>query len=233
MNLKIEISGDFKKSGSNIWITSDTHYSHAGICRGTTHWRAQDSEGNFFIPLDAVRDFETVESMNDSMIQNINNVVKKDDILFHLGDWSFGGIENVSELRYKINCKNIHFITGNHDHHIESNKEGIRRYFSSVNPYMEVSIKDVQGKSKTTTVKLILCHYPIVSWNNMRKGSYMLHGHQHLKGDQRFGNGKRMDVGMCGHPEFRPYSLTEILDLLKDLESYELENRVEGLKLIR
>jgi len=233
MNLKIEINEDFKKDGVSIWLTSDTHYSHGGICRGTTHWRAKDSEGNLFIPLDAVRDFDTIEDMNEAMINNINLHVKENDILFHMGDWSFGGIENITEFRYRINCKNIHLITGNHDHHIESNKDGIRRYFSSVNSYLEVTIKDSNSKEKTSTSKLILCHYPIVSWNNMRKGSYMLHGHQHLKGDQRFGNGKRMDVGMCGHPEFRPYSLTEIFDLLKDLESYELENRAKGLKLIR
>jgi calcineurin-like phosphoesterase family protein len=67
----------------------------------------------------------------------------------------------------------------------------------------------------------------------MRRNSYMIHGHQHLKGDQRFGNGKRMDIGMCGHPEFRPYHLDEIVDLLKDLESYEVENRVKGGSLIR
>jgi hypothetical protein len=61
----------------------------------------------------------------------------------------------------------------------------------------------------------------------------MLHGHQHLKGDKRFGNGKRMDVGMCGSPEFRPYRLEEIVDLLKDAESYEMESRTSGVNLIR
>jgi calcineurin-like phosphoesterase family protein len=233
MSLKIEIDSDFKKEERNIWFTSDTHYSHGGICRGTTHWRKQDDHGNLSIPLDAVRDFDTIEEMNEAMVENINSNVKEDDILFHMGDWSFGGIENITEFRYQIKCKNIHFIIGNHDHHIESNKEGIRRYFSSVNSYLEVTIKNNINEAKTATMKLILCHYPIVSWNNMRKGSYMLHGHQHLKGEQRFGNGKRLDIGMCGHPEFRPYSLSEITDLLKDLESYELENRANGAKLIR
>jgi hypothetical protein len=61
----------------------------------------------------------------------------------------------------------------------------------------------------------------------------MLHGHQHLKGDQRFGNGKRMDIGMCGHPEFRPYNLDEIIDTLRNSESYEIENRTKDGKLIR
>jgi calcineurin-like phosphoesterase family protein len=212
----------------NIWITSDTHFGHAGIVRGTTHWRIMDADGNKIVPLDAVRDFDTVEEMNEMMISNINDCVGEHDTLFHMGDWSFGGFENISEFRYRINCKNIHFIIGNHDHHIESNKENIRRFFASVNSYNEVNVAHKSGN-----LKLILCHYPIVSWNNMRKNSYMIHGHQHLKGDQRFGNGKRMDVGMCGHPEFRPYNLDEIVEILRNSESYEIENRSKEGKLIR
>jgi calcineurin-like phosphoesterase family protein len=212
----------------NIWITSDTHFGHAGIVRGTTHWRILDADGNKIVPLDAVRDFDTVEEMNEMMISNINDCVGEHDTLFHMGDWSFGGFENISEFRYRINCKNIHFIIGNHDHHIESNKENIRRFFASVNSYNEVNVAHKSGN-----LKLVLCHYPIVSWNNMRKNSYMIHGHQHLKGDQRFGNGKRMDVGMCGHPEFRPYNLDEIVEILRNSESYEIENRSKEGKLIR
>jgi hypothetical protein len=217
-----------KLDNGNIWITSDTHFGHAGICRGTTHWRTLDAEGNKIVPLDIVRDFETVEDMNERMIENINACVSENDTLFHMGDWSFGGFENISEFRYRINCKNIHFILGNHDHHIESNKEDIRKFFASVNYYNEVAVPHKSGN-----LKLVMCHYPITSWNNMRRNSYMLHGHQHLKGDQRFGNGKRMDIGMCGHPEFRPYHLDEIVDLLRNLESYEIENRVNGGSLIR
>jgi calcineurin-like phosphoesterase family protein len=41
-----------------------------------------------------------------------------------------------------------------------------------------------------------------------------LHGHCHLPTNKRFGKGKRIDVGMDGHPEFRPYNLTEVVALL-------------------
>ena len=220
-----------KIEAGNIWITSDTHYAHSGICRGTTHWRKTEEDGTKTIPIDVVRDFDTTEEMNERMIENINDCVGENDILFHLGDWSFGGFENILEFRYRINCKNIHLILGNHDHHIESNKDDVRKYFASVNHYLEVTV----GKNSSTSMatKLVLCHYPIVSWNQMRKNSYMLHGHQHLKGDLRFGNGKKMDVGMCGSPEFRPYSLEEIVSILKDKVSYEIENRLEYRNLNR
>jgi calcineurin-like phosphoesterase family protein len=217
-----------KLNGANIWITSDTHYGHAGICKSTTHWRILDENGEKVIPEDSVRDFASLSDMNDAIVENINQTVGEDDVLFHLGDWSFGGIQNIEELRYRIKCKNIHLILGNHDHHIESNTGNVRKYFSSVNHYLEVSVG-----TTSKNLKLILCHYPISSWNHLRRNGYMLHGHQHLRGDKRFGNGKRMDVGMCGSPEFRPYNLGEVVDLLKDAESYEIESRTSGINLIR
>jgi hypothetical protein len=50
----------------------------------------------------------------------------------------------------------------------------------------------------------------------MHHGSFMLHGHQHLKGEKKFGQGKRLDIGLCGSEEFRPYHMEEIVDLLKN-----------------
>jgi calcineurin-like phosphoesterase family protein len=191
---------------SNIWFTSDTHYSHRNLVAGTTRWRDENGE----IPMDAVRNFVSIEEMNTAMINGINGYVGSNDILFHLGDWSFGGIEKVKEFREKINCNNIIFIQGNHDHHIKQDLDGtIRPMFSSVHDYLEVEIDP-------TKEKLILFHYPIESWNGIREGSIMLHGHCHFKGKRRFGLGKRMDVGMCGSIEigFRPYHLDEILHIM-------------------
>ncbi len=44
----------------NVWITSDTHYSHKNICRGVTNWRTPAGE----VPLSQTRDFSTIEKMN-------------------------------------------------------------------------------------------------------------------------------------------------------------------------
>ena len=54
-----------------------------------------------------------------------------------------------------------------------------------------------------------------MSWRDMKSGAIHLHGHTHFSGDNRFGNGKKMDVGIDGHPEFRPYNLKdEIIPLM-------------------
>lgn len=193
-----------KLTTNNIWITSDTHYMHNNICKGVTRWKIDTPEG-----LSAVRDFETLEEMNSSLVENINSVVDRKDWLIHMGDWSFGGFEMIEEFRSMINCENVVLMIGNHDHWIERNEKGVRTLFSHVAHYEELRVT-----RKESEEKFILCHYPIISWNGLRKGAFMLHGHQHLKVDRRFGMGRRMDIGVCGSPEFRPYHLEEVMNLL-------------------
>jgi len=168
-----------------LYFTSDTHYNHTNICRGVTRWT--DAE-------DITRDFKTLDQMNDRIVAGINAEVGQDDILFHLGDWSFGGFERIEEFRNRINCKNIHLILGNHDHHIERDREGIRRLFTSVNQYLELEVKDNDWEQN-----YVLMHYPIISWNKMNDGVIHLHGHVHLSADRRIGKGKTMDVGVDGN----------------------------------
>ena len=74
-----------------VWITSDTHYSHKNICRGVTNWRMPDGS----VPEAQTRPFETIEKMNSTIVNNINECVGQDDILIHLGDWSFSGFETI------------------------------------------------------------------------------------------------------------------------------------------
>jgi len=168
-----------------LYFTSDTHYNHTNICRGVTRWT--DAE-------DITRDFKTLDQMNDRIVAGINAEVGQDDILFHLGDWSFGGFERIEEFRNRINCKNIHIVLGNHDHHIERDREGIRQLFTSVNQYLELEVK-----GKDWEQNYVLMHYPIISWNKMNDGVIHLHGHVHLPPDRRIGKGKTMDVGVDGN----------------------------------
>jgi calcineurin-like phosphoesterase family protein len=109
------------KKGQTVWFTSDTHYNHSNICSSTTKWA--DSR--------LTRQFDSLEDMNQRLVDNINDTVKEDDILIHLGDWSFGGIDSIGEFRDRIICKNIHLVLGNHDHHIQNNKKLKDRYFDS------------------------------------------------------------------------------------------------------
>ena len=115
---------NFKKilTTGKVFITSDNHFGHKNIVRGVTNWRTQDGE----IPVDSVRDFGTIDEMNERLVYGINNMVGQDDTLIMLGDVSFGGFENIGIFLDRLVCQNIHLILGNHDHHIENNRENIQ-----------------------------------------------------------------------------------------------------------
>jgi calcineurin-like phosphoesterase family protein len=201
--------------GQNIWITSDTHYNHKNICRGVTNWRTQDGE----VPVDSTRPFETLEEMNRVLIDNINNNVGQDDILIHLGDWSFGGFESIEAFRDRIHCKNIHLILGNHDHHIDRNRDNSHRHFLTVDKLNQFELRFTNRNKENVIKTFTICHFPISSWNGMNDGVIHLHGHVHLPDNKKFGRGKKMDVGVDGHLEFRPYNIIEeILPLMNKRE---------------
>jgi len=198
-----------------LYFTSDTHYNHTNICRGVTRWT--DAE-------DITRDFKTLDQMNDRIVNGINEVVGQDDILFHLGDWSFGGFESIWKFRHQINCQNIHLVLGNHDHHIERNRENIRDIFSSVNQYVELEVNKQHN--------FVLMHYPIMSWNKMNDGVIHLHGHVHLPPDRRIGKGKMMDVGVDGNG-MDPISLSKVLTLMnnKPIKSgFEFDHHIKRVQ---
>jgi hypothetical protein len=193
----IKIDNDIK-----VWITSDTHYNHTNICRGVTNWRMPDGS----IPIAQTRDYETLDRMNSAIVNNINEVVGQDDVLIHLGDWSFGGFEQIEEFHDRLICKNIHLVLGNHDHHIDRNRDNIRSKFLSVSWFEQFSY---QGET------IEACHYPISSWNGLRKGRIHVHGHCHLPMHKKVSNGRRIDIGMDGSPMFRPYDLKELIKSMK------------------
>jgi calcineurin-like phosphoesterase family protein len=208
-----------------VWIISDTHYGHKNICRGVTAWRLPDGS----IPISQTRDFKTIEQMNESIVNNINSVVGQDDVLIHLGDWSFGGFENVKIFRDRIVCKEIHLILGNHDHHIENNRGDCQELFASVNHYTKLMYK---------FGTFVLMHYPMASWDGLNKGHSHLHGHVHLPTNLRFGKGKKMDVGIDGNPNFGVYDMDDIIrmmnkreivsDMLFDHHTDEIINKDNG-----
>jgi len=190
--------------GQRLFFTSDTHYNHANICSATTKW------------VDPVpcREFKTLEHMNATLVGNINETVGQDDILIHLGDWSFGGFEMIEEFRNRIVCQNIHIITGNHDHHIENNRDGVQSLFKSVSKYQNLVVKWNVGMNTMSEARFALMHFPIASWDNMARGAIHLHGHVHFPADKRIGVGKMMDVG-CDGNNLYPIEMTEVLRLMK------------------
>lgn len=226
--IKIEL-----QPGQKLFFTSDTHYNHKNICRGVTDWRTADDQ----IPISQTRDFPNLDKMNAAIVNNINEVVGQDDILFHLGDWSFGGFESIKEFRDRIVCQNIYLAYGNHDHHIENNRQGIQGIFRKTFQYEILRLKyPTRGKIVGGTYDFVIDHYPLCSWHDMNRGRFHLFGHVHLPPNQKLMGGRSMDVGMDGN-DLIPYNATDVIRMLSGrpvqanrLPSDHHEERLKGEK---
>jgi len=219
-------------TGKKVFISSDFHGFHKGITLAS-HWRNEFGE----VPLEQVRHFDNEMEMSYKLIFNINEKVGENDVLIHLGDWSFGGIENIYEFRKKIICKNIIQICGNHDHHIG---EGKKIYFptdefdidfpNGIEYNIDLcfhSIHDIL-KFKYGRYTFVCSHFPFLSWENISKGWMNLHGHFHSKGIDRFTSYNQMDVGIDGNRNFSPYLLEEVIELIKQNNKLIEESHGEG-----
>jgi len=82
----------------NTYIYADPHFGHDAIISHTG------------------RPFKNVEEMNNTIINNINKVVKDDDVLYCLGDFCFNMSKpEATYILSRINCKRKILIKGNHD----------------------------------------------------------------------------------------------------------------------
>lgn len=153
-----------------------------------------------------LRGFETVEEMNEAILDNHNAVVGKRDTFYFLGDLSFGLAEDVRKFYARMNGVK-HLIVGNHDAAKVRNLS-----WSSVNDLSRIS---VNGQ------KIVLAHYPLLTWQNAHHGTWHLHGHSH--GNGRWADSTRIDVGIdCserhGLGAFMPFSYDDVAAIMATRE---------------
>ncbi|MDO4435653.1 MAG: metallophosphoesterase family protein [Cardiobacteriaceae bacterium] len=182
----------------SIFFTADTHFFHHNIIKYCKR------------PFSAAR-------MNEELIRRWNNVVGKEDVVYHLGDVSFGGLSETFRVLAELNGK-LHLITGNHDDELIQDPYLAKR-FVSISPYQELML---EGR------RIVLFHYPIQEWREAQRGSWHLYGHTHgaiqLKG-------AAMDVGIDTHPEYRPYHLSEIITRLQTIAPLPYPKKPKALCL--
>lgn len=176
----------------NYFFTSDTHFFHKNVLK--------------FCPI--TRPFETVDAMNEALVEKWNARVKPNDIIFNLGDFSFGKAEQTETILKRLNG-NIFLVRGNHDQQFDG---ALKKYLTWIGDYKEL-------RSKVLGVHIVLCHFPIESWHKMEYNSLHLHGHTHL------GHNKpshwpireikgRMDVGIDSRLDQSPWAWEELKEKL-------------------
>lgn len=162
------------------WFTADTHFNHTNIIRYCN------------------RPFKNIGEMDDILVSNWNSVVEEDDIVYHLGDFSFGDPRKY----FGILKGHILIVPGSHDKEIKKlPKENILPPIALV----------LGG--------ITLCHYAMRSWDRSHYGTWHLFGHHHGKLEHY---GLSFDVGVdCWN--YYPVSLEEVgkkMGTLKPIVDY-------------
>ena len=161
----------------DTWFTADFHFGHKNIIRYCN------------------RPFQSVEEMDQTILERLNASVKANDTLYFLGDFCIGSKAQVLEHRRQIRCKRIFALPGNHDK--EARK--LAEEFCWLNNLAEISI---HGQP------IVLCHYAMRVWNRSHHGTWHLYGHSHGNLPEAQ-TSLSMDVGVDTH-DFRPWNFDEI-----------------------
>lgn len=163
-----------------VLFTADTHFGHGGAL------------GLFRRP------FPSVAVMDEALVEAWNAAVTPDDTVWHLGDVAVRAKpERVAALLARLDGTK-HLLAGNNDDPATRAWPG----WASVRDYAEIA-------DEATGRLLVLCHYPLRSWNGMAKGAVNLHGHSH--GRLRPPMARQYDVGVDAREGFRPVMLAELL----------------------
>ncbi len=162
----------------NYWFTADTHFGHANIIKYCN------------------RPFKDSVEMNETIISNWNKVVKKDDLVYHLGDFCFGRNDYDFDMYFERLNGLIIFLKGNHDRLAWAHRH---KFYAAHNSYHEI---EINGQEIT------LCHYAMRVWNKSHHGSWHLYGHSHgsLPDDK---NSLSFDCGVDCH-NFAPINFEQI-----------------------
>jgi len=167
-----------------IFVTSDLHLGHANIIKYCN------------------RPFRTLNEMNEKLVYNWNSAIRKDDIVYFLGDLAYGRNSSTDSWLNKLNGK-IVFVKGNHD---ESDSVEL----------LDHLLVESDG------VKLYLTHDPtnvLASWDG-----WIIHGHVHNNSNdydmtQEFPyiNYDNKTVNVCVElTNYKPLKLSMIVKQIKE-----------------
>jgi calcineurin-like phosphoesterase family protein len=188
----------------SYWFSSDLHLCHPNVIQYCN------------------RPFSNIQEMEQTIITNFNKVIKKDDILYLLGDICLGKKENWVNFLNSLVCTNIIIIQGNHDATSKIPKDLVLAIF-------EVARLKMYGKV------FMLSHYPYRAgfWRTIFKrlnpavrekrrpidnGLWLLHGHTHGKTKLCDYHPRMLNVGVDAN-NFYPISGGDIISIIQRQKS--------------
>lgn len=138
--------------GDKRWFTSDLHFGHEFISK--------------------LRGFDSVDEHDKAVLNTLLTDETKDKVLFMLGDFCLGGRE-LKKRYLRILGKHygeMYFIWGNHD-------SGLQQAIYQV----PKAVRDIEHirKTKVNGQRIVMSHYPMLTWEGSHRGYWHLHGHCH------------------------------------------------------
>lgn len=178
----------------NVFFTSDCHWNHTNIIKYCE------------------RPFESVEDMNETLINNWNSQVQKNDIVFYLGDLLMGSNYVLLDALIKSLNGNIILIRGNHDHFTD--KQYLSCGIKKVSDLLEIDLLDYH---------FVLCHFQMQQWNKSHEGTLHLYGHEHDRKLYPFNHNLYKQLGISERKQnvcidsnnYHLYTLSEIIENLR------------------
>jgi len=177
--------GKERSMNANTWFTSDTHFWHENIIKYCN------------------RPYKTVEEMNEDLIAKWNARVGKDDIVWNLGDFCFGGKDKIESVFPRLNGR-INLVLGNHDHH-------------KLSYYYDLGFNRVYDHPVLISNFFILSHEP-VQW--IKDGDVYASIYGHVHNQEMYKDATSNTFCACvERTGYAPVSWTEMLEKMKEAAS--------------
>lgn len=201
------------------FFTADHHYHHL------------NSKGTGIIDY-AQRPFVSIVDMHVQLIERWNLRVKRKDEVYVLGDFALARADRVERLLLQLHGR-IKIVPGGHDARwlkemgFKINKGDTGMLLAPLNHVEILPMLYMLRMNKNLGVprSIILCHYPLFTWQESHHGSWHFHGHSHIRESKDHTyrrimkpiksslTGKSIDVGVDAW-DFYPVSLPEIVKKL-------------------
>lgn len=191
------------------FITADTHFGHTSILESCKETRGH---------------FQSVDEMNETIIQNWNAKVNGEDTVYHLGDIALRlGNELLIAILKRLNGKII-FVKGNHDD--QNTFNWLERENYQYAKGMKFEFHEVGFILKENRKEYYLTHYPMdLGYESKKRRNF--HGHIHSKKVEK---DTCLNVGidspeLSSHPFGQPIRWDEAVRTLEEKVAYFKGNR--------
>ncbi len=177
---------------SRTWYTADLHLGHPGILKSQP----------------VTRPFPSVEEIDATIVERINERVGRGDLVYILGDFTLSrNTAYVEHLFHAIDCRKA-LVLGNHD----LDRHGRIKDIIANLPWTIPPVAALEIRDEPSRYQVWLSHYAHRTWPAGHHGSYHLFGHSQ-GALPPFGRSR--DVGIdCPDTGFGPMLFADLVETM-------------------